>query len=80
VSEVSCARCGSTAEGLARPPLPGEVGRRVQAAACRRCWEEWLRMQVMLINEQRLRPGEPEHYAKLVREMHAFLRLDEEGS
>jgi Fe-S cluster biosynthesis and repair protein YggX len=77
---VSCARCGSTAEGLARPPLPGALGLRVQAETCRSCWEAWLRMQVMVINEQRLTPADPGHYARLLGEMRTFLGLGEEGA
>jgi Fe-S cluster biosynthesis and repair protein YggX len=78
MSQVSCSRCGSTAEGLARPPLPGAAGDRVHAQTCRACWEEWLRVQVKLINERQLSPVNPEHYRALVGEMATFLNLDDE--
>ena len=76
MAQVSCARCGSTAEGLETAPLPGEVGERVLASTCRACWDEWLGAQVILINERSLSPADPEHYATLVGEMTTYLRLD----
>lgn len=73
--EVSCARCGTIAEGLALAPLPGEVGQRVRGGTCRNCWEAWLKAQVILINENKLSPANPEHYKRLIRDMTAFLNL-----
>jgi Fe-S cluster biosynthesis and repair protein YggX len=73
--EVSCTRCGNTAEGLENAPLPGEIGGRVQASACRACWSEWLGAQVILINERSLSPAKPADYEALLQEMTAFLKL-----
>ena len=66
MSEVSCSRCGSTAAGLDRSPLPGEAGEAVLAQSCAACWREWLQTQVMLINEQRLSPANSEHFDLLM--------------
>lgn len=77
MADVTCARCGKTAEGLERPPLPGDAGTAVQARVCRACWREWLAMQVKVINEYRLSPAEPEHFEFLVTQMRAFLNLEE---
>jgi Fe-S cluster biosynthesis and repair protein YggX len=57
------------------PPLPGEVGELVRSRSCPQCWKEWLGAQVMLINEYRLSPVNPEHYEFLVKEMKNFLKL-----
>ena len=76
MSEVQCARCGTTAPGLERAPLPGAVGQAVQERTCAACWSEWLRAQVILINEYRLSPRQPEHFERLLGEMRGFLRLD----
>ena len=73
--EVSCTRCGSVSAGLERAPLPGDVGQRVLASTCRVCWDEWLKAQVIVINENKLSPADPEHYKTLVREMSTFLSL-----
>jgi len=78
MSATNCTRCASRPAGLERPPLPGELGREVQAAACPACWSEWLGAQVRLINEYRLSPVNPEHFAFLVKEMKAFLKLKDE--
>ena len=73
-----CSRCGSTAEGMERPPLPGTDGKRIHEQTCKACWDEWLAAQVILMNENRLSPGDPEHYARLVREMKTFLAIRDE--
>jgi len=73
--DVSCSRCGSTAAGLDRTPLPGAVGEAVLAQSCAACWREWLEMQVKLINENRLTPANSEHFDQLVGEMKVFLNL-----
>ena len=78
MSDVPCSRCGSTAPGLDQTPLPGAIGENVRAQSCAACWKAWLDAQVILMNEHRLTPGDPEHYARLVREMSAFLNLKEE--
>lgn len=75
MAEVDCSRCGNTAEGLPRAPLPGAVGEAVLAGSCGACWAEWLRAQVILINENRLTPRNPEHYERLLAEMRTFLNL-----
>jgi Fe-S cluster biosynthesis and repair protein YggX len=77
MTEVSCSRCGSTARGLARAPLPGAAGEAVLAQSCESCWREWLELQVKLINENRLTPANHEHFELLVREMRTFLNLRE---
>lgn len=77
---VSCSRCGSSAPGLERAPLPGLPGQQVLAQTCRACWEEWKGAQVMLINEQRLNVVNPEHYEALIREMTTFLNLHREDA
>jgi len=71
--QVECPRCKRRAEGLERPPLPGEVGREIAENTCADCWKEWLGAQVILINEHSLSPANPDHYARLLAEMRVFL-------
>ncbi len=54
MAEVTCMRCGETRAGLDRPPYPDALGRRIAEKVCAVCWEECKRMQVMVINENRL--------------------------
>lgn len=75
MSDVTCARCGRQAPGLAAAPLPGEIGKLLVQRVCTDCWGEWLREQVKHINEYQLRPSEPEHYERLIGAMKTFLKL-----
>ncbi|MFN3413568.1 MAG: Fe(2+)-trafficking protein, partial [Thermoanaerobaculum sp.] len=51
---ITCRRCGTVSEPMPAPPMPGNLGEKVQQSVCAPCWQEWLRMQVMIINEYRL--------------------------
>lgn len=76
---VSCVRCGrDDAPALEAPPLPGAIGREVLASACRECWGEWEKAEVMVINELRLNFMDPRAQEILERHMREFLFLDEE--
>jgi Fe-S cluster biosynthesis and repair protein YggX len=74
--QVTCARCGSTTEGLAAQPVPTPLGAEIQARVCPACWQEWLREQVILINEYRLTLIDPQARTMLEDQMRQFLRLD----
>jgi Fe-S cluster biosynthesis and repair protein YggX len=73
--EINCARCGSTTESLAQPPMPTALGREVQQRVCPACWKEWMGMQVMLINEYRLNLVDPQVRLQLEDEARRFLNL-----
>ena len=51
---VQCIKLGREAEGLDFPPYPGELGRRLWEQVSKQAWQDWLRHQTMLINENRL--------------------------
>jgi len=80
MTQMHCSRCGNDAEGLERAPLPGQAGERVREHACAACWQEWLRTQVMVINEHQLSPADPKHFEFLLEQMRAFLNLPAETS
>jgi Fe-S cluster biosynthesis and repair protein YggX len=73
---VTCARCGATTDGLAAAPLPNPLGAEIQARVCPGCWQEWLRAQVILINEHRLTLVDPQARVLLEEQMRQFLHLD----
>jgi Fe-S cluster biosynthesis and repair protein YggX len=56
---VQCIKLGHEAEGLDRPPYPGDLGKRVFENVSKQAWQDWLRHQTMLINENRLSPVDP---------------------
>ena len=70
---VQCAKLGIEAEGLDRPPLPGEIGQRIFDNISKQAWQEWMRHQTMLINENRLSVIDPKHRAYLEEQMVKFL-------
>ncbi len=51
---VQCVKLGQEAEGLAQPPYPGELGKRIYQSVSKQAWADWLRHQTMLVNENRL--------------------------
>lgn len=74
--EIVCSRCGAHADPMAQPPTPNEIGREVQSKVCAACWQEWLRTQVMLINEYRLNLVDPQVRTALEKQLREFLHLD----
>ncbi|GAB6048971.1 oxidative damage protection protein [Methyloparacoccus murrellii] len=70
---VTCQRTGKQAEGLDKPPFPGPEGERIYQNISREAWQEWLKLQTMLINEHRLTPFEAEARQLLAREREKFL-------
>jgi Fe-S cluster biosynthesis and repair protein YggX len=73
---VPCLRCDrASAPALTRPPLPGALGRDVQARVCADCWQEWIKGEVMVINELRLNFMDPGSQEILDKHMREFLHL-----
>lgn len=69
---VNCIKLGRTAEGLDRPPYPGELGKRIYENVSKEGWQLWIRQQTMLINEYRLSPVDPQARKMLEGEMEKF--------
>jgi Fe-S cluster biosynthesis and repair protein YggX len=69
---VHCIKLGREAEGLDRPPYPGDLGRRVFEQVSKPAWAEWLRHQTMLINENRLSPMDPKARKLLEEQMERY--------
>lgn len=69
---VFCVRLQREAEGLPKPPYPGELGQRIFDNVSKEAWREWLSHQTMLINEYRLTPIDPKARQFLEQEMEKF--------
>ena len=69
---VNCVLLGAEAEGLDRPPYPGDLGKRIYENVSKEAWQKWLGHQTMLINEYRLSPMEPKAREFLEKEMEKF--------
>ncbi|MDC8446222.1 MAG: oxidative damage protection protein [Nitrosomonas sp.] len=51
---VHCIKLEREAEGLDFQPYPGELGKRIFENVSKEAWHEWITLQTMLINENRL--------------------------
>ncbi|MCM8856655.1 MAG: oxidative damage protection protein [Candidatus Thiodiazotropha sp.] len=69
---VQCVRLKREAEGLGRATYPGELGQRIFDNVSKEAWQEWLRHQTMLINENRLSPIDPKTRKFLEQQMEQF--------
>lgn len=58
---VNCIKLGVEAEGLDFPPMPGELGKKLWENVSKEAWAQWIRLQTMIINENRLNLADPQH-------------------
>lgn len=70
---VQCVLLKCEAEGLARPPYPGELGQRIYDNVSKEGWQRWVKHQTMLLNEYRLSAIDPKARRFLATEMEKFL-------
>jgi Fe-S cluster biosynthesis and repair protein YggX len=66
---VNCIKLGREAEGLDFPPVPGELGRRLYENVSKEAWQQWVKLQTMLINENRLSLADAKARAYLAEQM-----------
>jgi Fe-S cluster biosynthesis and repair protein YggX len=69
---VNCVKLGKEAEGLERPPYPGELGKKIFENVSKEAWGMWMGQQTILINEYRLTPIDPKHREFLEKQMDEF--------
>jgi Fe-S cluster biosynthesis and repair protein YggX len=69
---VQCAKLGREAEGLERPTYPGALGERIFNEVSKEAWQQWLKHQTMLINENRLSVVDPKARKFLEEQMEKF--------
>lgn len=70
---VKCAKLGEEAEGLESAPFPGPKGQFIFDNISKKAWDEWVEMQTMIINEQRLASFDPKAKKILETEREKFL-------
>lgn len=71
--EVDCVKLNTRAEGLPKPPYPGELGQRIYEHVSKEAWQQWIQQQTILLNEYRLTPIKPEDRKFLEEQMEQFL-------
>lgn len=74
VRMVNCIKLKKSAEGMKFVPYPGELGKKIYDNVSQEAWQQWLKFQTMLINENRLSLADPEHRKYLMEqaEKHFF--------
>lgn len=70
---VFCQKLQKEAKGLERVPYPGALGQRIYDNICLEAWQQWLRHQTLLINENRLNVLDPNARTFIETEMVKFL-------
>ena len=66
---VKCVKLGREAEGMDFPPYPGAVGRKIFDNVSKEAWKQWLELQKMLVNENRLNLADKKARDYLVQQM-----------
>ena len=74
---VNCVKLKKEAEGLARAPYPGEIGKKIFENVSNEAWQMWMKHQTMLINENRLSVIDPKAREYLEEQMLKFLFEDD---
>lgn len=78
MAEITCTRCGKTAEKMTENLFLGALEKEVRSNVCRDCWNEWNRpggAKTMVINEYQLNLGDENAREMLKKQMRAFLKL-----
>lgn len=70
---IFCKKLNQEAEGLERPPIPGQLGQKIFEEISQLAWQQWIAHQTMLINEYRLSMLEAKSRQFLMQEMQNFL-------
>jgi Fe-S cluster biosynthesis and repair protein YggX len=69
---VQCVVLKVEAEGLDRPPHPGELGQRIYEHVSREGWQQWLDRVTMIINENGLTTADPQSMELIEKHMLGF--------
>jgi Fe-S cluster biosynthesis and repair protein YggX len=73
MADIQCVRCGESGPQLEKAPLRNDLGEKVFASICQRCWDLWLKYQTSLINHYGLDVREKPAREFLMSNMEAFL-------
>ena len=77
---VQCLKYGSPLKGLDNPPFPGPDGEKIYDQISEKAWQEWLKLQTMLINEKQLSLIDPSIRRYLQTQMWQFFNNQEVDS
>jgi Fe-S cluster biosynthesis and repair protein YggX len=69
---IQCILLKKEAEGLDFPTYPGELGKRIYQNVSKEAWQQWLKHQTMLVNENRLNLADARARQYLARQMESY--------
>ncbi len=69
---VNCVVLKKEAEGLDKPPYPGELGQRIYDNVSKEGWTKWQERLVTLINENGLSTADPRNLETIEKHMLGF--------
>tara|TARA_B100000073_G_scaffold235672_1_gene197134 strand:- start:587 stop:856 length:270 start_codon:yes stop_codon:yes gene_type:complete len=73
MAKIFCRKYQQELDAMMLPPLPGEKGEELMQNYSQVAWNEWIKLQTMLINERRLDLSEKENRKWLNEQMMLFL-------
>tara|TARA_A100001388_G_scaffold160879_1_gene120007 strand:- start:4261 stop:4530 length:270 start_codon:yes stop_codon:yes gene_type:complete len=73
MAKVFCKKFQEELDAMIIPPLPGETGKELMQNYSQTAWDEWIKLQTMLINERRLDLSKKENRKWLSEQMILFL-------
>ena len=71
--KITCVFLNREAEGLDKPPYPGDLGQRLYNNISREAWQQWLERSVMIINEYQLNSAHLNDQDSIEKHMLGFL-------
>lgn len=74
---VHCVKLGREAEGLDRPTYPGPLGQKIFNNVSKEAWQNWVKFQTMLVNENHLNLSDPQARQFLAKQMENYFFGDE---
>jgi len=69
---VQCVVINEEAEGLDRPPHPGDLGIRIYENVSKEGWKQWLERLTIIINENGLSTADPSNLDVIEKHMLGF--------
>ena len=69
---VQCILLKKEGEGLDFAPYPGDLGKRIWENVSKEAWQQWLKHQTMLVNENRLNLADARARQYLARQMEQY--------
>lgn len=73
MATVMCKKYGELLPALEKAPFPGEAGVEILENISVKAWSEWLNLQTMIINENRLNMMDPDARTFLAEQRNKFL-------